>query len=586
MNVNQIEHYLGKYSGEITSDFELVSEGARDIIWFWDFSRKEILLSSRWKHITGYDELILEGTIKKILSFTFKEDKKSFLADVVKILSDQAETFSSAFRIRLKNGKSLWVLCSAAIKRNEAGTITAMGGSLGDISNYKSLEEKHKHIKNFDLITGLPKFRYIFERLMRDKKRAQLLSHKGAAFFIDLDNYRKVNNAYGLDVGNELLRSIVEKIKHYIREKDAISRIDGDEFLLLLSDTDGKEAAKIIARRIQDIFKQPFYIFGHEIFITASIGIILTPGIYKDYFELFQRGNSAIYEAKNRGRNQYRFFEEVTNEKLIQRYNMGNDLRRAILQNEFVLFFQPVVNANTGNLKGLEALIRWHHPHKGIIPPLDFIPIAEESELIVPIGNWVLETACLQNKLWQNKGYPHIFVAVNVSAHQLQHRDFFDRVYKALINSKLEAKYLELEITESAWMASMETASQTLLKLKAMGVRISLDDFGTHYSSLSYLKYFPIDKIKIDKSFIGDINKDFKNESIISAIITLSQKMKIELVAEGVEKCEQLDYLRQQGCELIQGYLYSKPLPSVQIEEFVKRSEIKISSDCFNYYQI
>jgi len=578
-----MENCFEKSPDEIISNLELVLEGTRDITWFWNFEQKEIYLSNRWQHITGQNE---KGTIKNILSFIFKEDRKSFLAEVDKLRSNQIISFSSSFRIRLKDGRFLWTLCSASIKRNDAGSIIAMGGSLGDISQLKILEENNKYIKNFDLITGLPKTKYIFDRLMLDKVSVNILALKGAAFFIDLDNYRKVNDTYGLTVGNELLRSIVERMKHSIRVEDTISKMDGDEFLLILADTDGKEAAEVIADRMLELIKEAFYIFGYEIYITASIGIILTPGIYKDYCELVQRGNSAIYEAKNGGKNQYQFFEEVTNENLIQRYTIENGLRKAIVQNEFVLYYQPVVIAKTGKLKGLEALIRWNHPQNGIISPLDFIPVAEESGLIVNIGNWVLETACLQNKLWQNNGYQPIFVAVNVSARQLQQADFFDTVCQALEKSKLEAKYLELEITESVLMESIETATQTLLALKKRGVKISLDDFGTHYSSLNYLKYFPIDKIKIDKSFIRDINKDLINEAIISAIITLSQKMKLELVSEGVETFEQLDYLREQGCELLQGYLYSKPLPSSQIEEFVKRHEIKLESDCFSYYQI
>ncbi len=578
--------YRPGQSKYIKENFGLMLKGIRDIAWFWDFEAKEVSFSGKWESITGNRNLINNGTMFKFFSLVPKEDRRPLLGEIKKFLQEKSDFFIASFRIRLKDGTFSWVLCNGAAARNESGGIIKMAGSLTDISKYKALEQELQYVSNFDPDTGLPKFKYVFDRLRNTENASIRLKNKGAALFIDLDDFRKLSDTYGLRVSNALLVSVVEKLKGCIRENDNISRMDGDEFLMLLADTDSGEAAASIAKRVLRLFKQPFHISGHEIFVTASIGIIMCPGAYEDYCELVQIGNSAIYSAKKRGKNQYRFFEKAANEKLLQRYNLENDLRRAIAQNEFTLYYQPVVSAATGRLSGLEALIRWQHPRRGLVPPLDFIPVAEENGLIVSIGNWVLEAACTQNRLWQEKGYSHVSVAVNISARQLQQKDFYGIVIKALENSRLEPKYLELEITESAWMESMEAAAQTLVNLKDKGVRITLDDFGTHYSSLIYLKQLPVDKIKIDKSFITDINKNPKNEAIISALITLSCKMNISLVAEGVETGEQLDYLREQGCELLQGYLFSKPLPAASIEDYVKESRISPAKECFNYYQI
>jgi diguanylate cyclase (GGDEF)-like protein len=458
------------------------------------------------------------------------------------------------------------------------------------IENYKliikGLEDQLKLLNDFDPVTGLSSSKYMISKLDFFVKQANGTVGNVAVLFIDLDGYRKILDAYGMQVGSELLKYIGKKLKECIRENDTISRIDGDQFIILLTEINDKYNSENISERILDIFKGSFQIDGHDLYITASIGVVLFPVNSTDVFDLLNSGNSAIYAAKEQGKNQYQYFKKQVSENQIKRYNLENELRHSVKKNEFIMFYQPIVKGRTNKVAGMEALIRWLHPQKGLLPPIDFIDILEETGLIIPIGTWVINTVCKQNKIWQDKGYSIFCIAVNISVKQLQQPDFVEIVKQALSESGLEAKYLELEITESVLVESMNAATKVLDRLKELGVIITLDDFGTGYSSLNYLKSLPIDKIKIDKSFTWDINKNSKVEAIISAIVMLSNRMKLEIVAEGVETTAQLDYLIEQGCELFQGYLYSKPLPLDQIEKIIIKTDIVLDRDTFNFYQI
>ncbi len=558
----------------------------RDTVWEWRLREQTIEFSPRWNATAGYNKLLIKNAYNYWYDLIYPDDYMNFRDEFIKHLESHSGFFEVQVRMKIAAGTYKWFLIHGAARFDDNGFPVAVAGSVSDIAYQKELEKKLEYLNNYDPLTGFPNRKHVTNILNETIFRKNEYKLSGAAIFIDIDGFRKINDVYGFQAGSELLNYIGQKLKEYTRESDIISRINGDEFLIFLPDIKDKKGVTNFADRILDIFKLPIYVLGKEFFITASIGIVLYPGGSSNVSDLMKKGDSAVYSAKTQGKNQYQFYQKTTSEELAYRFGIENDLRNAVERSEFVPFFQPIIEAKTGKLRGLEALIRWQHPQKGIVNPSEFINVAEETGLIVPIGNWMLEAVCTRVKEWQNKGYPSIRAAVNISAQQFKQKDFPDTISSILEKTGLKPQFLELELTESALMESMETAAKTITRLKSIGIKVSLDDFGTFYSSLSYLKHLPIDKIKIDKSFIGDIGKNSKTEAIISAIIVMAQKMGLEIVAEGVENYEQLNYLVEQECELIQGYLYGKPVSAVQTEDIVKKAEILLDSQYFNFYNI
>ncbi|MBN7774320.1 putative bifunctional diguanylate cyclase/phosphodiesterase [Clostridium aminobutyricum] len=563
------------------SNYQQIMNAIEDPVWYWNIEDSFITFSSKWKEITGYEETRLHINNGKWMSIIHQDDHHIIRDYLYQFQQRQVRPLTSEFRIKLKDETCKWFSCHSIAAYDTQDQLVSIAGTLKDISYQKSMEEQLRYLHDYDPVTKLHSYTYALDILASYLK----FSKKGTVLFIDINGFRKIKSTYGILVGDELLRVIGRLLNERSRENDLISRIDEDKFIILMSDSTDKQKSAKVARRILNVLNTPFSIFDQDLYVNVSIGIVFLPGDIKDVFDLIKHGNSAIYAARESSSEKMEFFSEHSKARYPQRFNIENDLRRASEKNEFSLYYQPIVKT-TGKLAGVEALIRWKHPKRGLVYPTDFIHIAETSGMIASIGNWVLNTACLQNKVWQDKGYPKIRTAVNISAKQLQEPDFFNTVKTALNISGLNPEYLELELTESVLVESMNKAAKTLERLKEMGVKIALDDFGNGYSSLNYLKSLPIDKIKIDRSFIKDINKNAKIEAIISAMITLSQKMNLEIVAEGVEEADQLNFLDQMGCHLIQGYIYSKPLPLEDIEPIVKHSEIILSGNSYNYYQI
>lgn len=559
---------------------QFMLSGIEDVVWYWDQRETSIRLSARWLQWTGYESSTVDTSGEKWRPLIHPEDQDAVKNYFRSFQNDQSQASSGEFRICLQNGLYQWVSCYSSGSYDAEGCLLRMVGSLKDISQQKSMEIQLRHLHDYDQITELHSYKYTVSKLDSVLKSRQ----KGTVLLVDIDGFSKLKGTYGILTGNELLRVVSNLLKGRIRESDLLSRFDEDKFIILLSNSTGKRKAENVAQRILEIFHYPFEIFNQKLYVTASVGIVFLPSDCDNVFDLIKHGNSAIYAAREYGPNRFELYKESTS-NYVQKLNIENELRNAVEKNEFLLYYQPIVQ-RTGRLTGVEALIRWNHPEKGVLLPNDFIPVAEAGEIIVAIGNRVLNAACIQNKRWQDLGYPAICTAVNISARQLQKDDFVDSVLNALSNSGLSPEYLELELTESVLVESMNKTAKKLEYLRNLGVKVALDDFGSGYSSLNYLKSLPIDKIKIDRSFINDINKNSKVEAIISAIITLSQKMHLELVAEGVENTEQLDFLTEMGCNLIQGYIYSRPLPLDEIEEILRRSEISIDEVNYNYYQI
>jgi diguanylate cyclase (GGDEF)-like protein len=418
------------------------------------------------------------------------------------------------------------------------------------------------YLAHYDQLTGVPNRMLFSDRLTQACREAARKNMLVGLMFVDLDRFKQVNDSLGHSVGDHLLRSVVDRLKGSVRDCDTVARLGGDEFAILLDELKDVVDAEITARRVIASLQHPFTIMGHELFVTASLGIAVYPKDDSDIGRLLTKADAAMYEAKRSGRNAYRTYTSGLSIYSLDHLSLETDLRSAVENDEFVLFYQPQVNLATGQVVGVEALVRWQHPQRGLLSPAQFIGLAEESGLIVPIGNWVLRKACQQVRAWSDAGLPPLRMAVNVSSLQFQQVNFCSTV-KAIINeSGVDPDYIELELTESIVMHHGTLVLDTLRELKQIGVMLAIDDFGTGFSSLSYLRRFPIDCLKIDQSFIRDIESMPVNEAIVRAIIALAQSLSLEVVAEGIETESELAVLKTCHCPQAQGYHYLRPLPA------------------------
>jgi diguanylate cyclase (GGDEF)-like protein/PAS domain S-box-containing protein len=441
---------------------------------------------------------------------------------------------------------------------------------LADIAERKQAEERMRHIAQTDSLTGLPNRLTLQIRLAQLLPEARRHQWQLAVMFIDLDRFKIINDTLGHQVGDELLRDVAIRLSRVVRETDFVARLGGDEFVILLPAISGPADAAIIANKIIGALSSSILTGNHELHTSPSIGISIFPDDGSDGDTILKNADTAMYHAKSAGRNNYQFYAAEMNQTASERLDLEHKLRHAISRNELALCFQPQFSADGSHATGVEALIRWHHPTDGMISPIRFIPIAEETGLIVEIGEWVLRTACHEMKKWIDAGLKPVRVAVNVSARQLRRRDFCEVVAGVLAESGLPAELLELEITESSVMENPEEAIEILQRIGRMGVTLAIDDFGTGYSSLAYLKLFPIDHLKIDRSFVADIEVDLNDRAIAFGTIALAHSLGLNVIAEGVETADQLELLRSNGCDEVQGYLFSKPLNSAAAFAFLR----------------
>jgi diguanylate cyclase (GGDEF)-like protein len=424
---------------------------------------------------------------------------------------------------------------------------------------------------NHDVLTGLPNRVLLDDRLSQALLYAQRYDRWAAVAFVDLDNFKTINDSLGHNAGDELLKAVASRMAACVRAMDTVARLGGDEFVVLLVDL--PKSADLISATVQKLraaIAEPVRLEGHDLRVTSSLGVANYPDDGTDAETLLANADAAMYRAKEMGRDNFQFYTPELNAKMREKFLLQEELRNAVARREFVLHYQPQVDLRTGRVFAVEALIRWNRPTVGVVPPIDFIPMAEETGLIVPIGDWVLHEACRQNKVWQDAGLPPITVCVNVSARQFREKDLIGRVVDALKDSGLDAKYLELELTESLVMQGVELAVATMKKLQGLGVQLAIDDFGTGYSSLSALKNFPVARLKIDKSFINGLPADENDKAVASAVIALGQKLNLRVIAEGVETDDQLAFLRENNCDEMQGYLFSRPIPAREVEELLK----------------
>jgi diguanylate cyclase (GGDEF)-like protein/PAS domain S-box-containing protein len=427
----------------------------------------------------------------------------------------------------------------------------------------------------YDVLTGLPNRVLLLDRLRQAVIEAGRHERLVALLFLDLDRFKNINDTLGHEMGDLMLQNVAKRLQECVRPGDTVARPGGDEFIILLADVAHVDDVSRVAQKITDVFSLPFEIGGRELFMTCSIGISLYPFDDCDIETLYRNADAAMYHAKDEGRNNFQFYSAEMNSQSLKRLTLETALRRALERDEFRLYYQPQIDVKTGRIIGAEALIRWQHPELGLVPPLEFIPLAEETGLIVPIGEWVLRTACTQARAWQDAGLVLSRVAVNLSARQFRQPLLLDMITAALRQTGLAPERLEIELTESLVMQNVNRTIEVLQGLKRMGVSVAVDDFGTGYSSLSYLQRLPIDAIKIDRSFIEHIPGNPDDAAIATAIIALAKSLELTVVAEGVETQEQLNFLRHHDCDTAQGYYFARPLPAEEFVRFLRQSPLQ-----------
>ena len=462
------------------------------------------------------------------------------------------------------------------------GNVTQLHGTLQDITERQKIEDKIRELAYYDSLTGLPNRESFMMHVDQSIKSASRHKHELAALFMDLDNFKRINDTLGHTIGDLLLKVIAERLQDCLRCSDVVSheaenvsthmvsRFGGDEFTLLLTEIHSSDDAAIVSQRIMESLMRPLNLSGHEVVVTPTIGIAVYPEDGENAETLFRNADTAMYAAKRNGKNQFQFYNKTMNENARERLTMESQLRNALENKELSLHYQPQLELTNGHVIGVEALLRWHNKNLGNVPPETFIPIAEDSGLIIPIGKWVLRAACSQIKAWQDTGVPIERVAVNISVRQFMHSGFLELVKQIIVDTGLNPESLELEITESLLMQDIENAIHLLRELKAVGIQIAIDDFGTGYSSLSYLKRYPIDRLKVDKAFVQDITTNLQDAAITKAVIAMANNMDLRVIAEGVETEDQLNYLKDEHCHEVQGYYLSKPIPAHEVCQFIQ----------------
>ena len=447
-----------------------------------------------------------------------------------------------------------------------------------EIEERKRAEKTIRHMAYYDTLTELPNRVMLEERLKAEISRAERGGESFAVLFVDLDRFKTINDTLGHGAGDLLLKSVAQRLRKCLRQYDVLSRFGGDEFVILLPRITNPKHVSMVARRIVETLKIPFKLESRKLYITLSIGIAHYPQDSKDHGTLLKYADIAMYKAKDLGRNNFQFYEPAMNVRLMQFAKLEGSLAEALDREELRLEYQPQIDINNGNLSGVEALIRWDHPEFGLVSPADFIPLAEETGLIIPIGEWVLRTACSQNVAWQQAGYRAVRMAVNLSARQFRQKTLQEMVVRILDDTGLDPQWLDLEITESEIMQDTANAVAVLRDLRGRGVNISLDDFGTGYSSLNYLKMLPVNIVKIDRAFVRNLAANDEDAAIAKAIISMAHTLRLKVIAEGVETRDQLDLLRSFGCDLYQGFLFSRPVRPGKLTVFF--SDISEDTAC------
>jgi diguanylate cyclase (GGDEF)-like protein len=501
------------------------------------------------------------------------------------LLEGQIVTSSMEKRYLHKRGYSVWVMSSASLVRNAQGEPLHFIVQVQDITERKQAEEQLHHAAFYDGMTGLPNRALFTDQLQLTIERVkQTPDQMFAVLFLDVDRFKNINDSLGHVFGDQLLSTIARRLETCVRPEDTVARFGGDEFAILLNSIKHSVDAIRVADRVRTELAQSFNLCGQEIFTTASIGIALSSTGYNHPEELLRDADTAMYRAKAQGKGRHEVFDKVMHARAISLLQLENDLRRAIEREEFVIHYQPIVKLTTGIISGFEALVRWQHPERGLVSPLEFIPLAEETELIIPISHWVLRESCRQIRKWQleSPAMASLSISVNLSGKQFKQSGLVEYIKQTLQETDLAPACLRLEITESVVMENAEITTAMLRQLRSLGVQLSIDDFGTGYSSLSYLHRLPVNNLKIDRSFVSQMRPGNENSEIVRTIITLARNLSMEVVAEGIETADQLGQLKALSCDYGQGYLLSKPLTAETASAFLQSSFAEVADSCIS----
>ncbi len=573
----EITHFVGikqdissrKEAEEKLRLWQRALESSVNAITIIDANHKDfpyVYVNPAFERITGYSA---EEALGRNGRFLQNQDTDQPELEHIRRAVREKRDGKALLRNYRKDGSLFWNELSISPVRNEAGEVTHYIGIQNDVTERKQYEEQLAYQSAHDTLTRLPNRNLAQDRLTQGIIFARRTNSQLALLLIDLDNFKVINDSLGHNVGDQLLQIVAQRIADCVRGGDTVARMGGDDFAVILTDISQEEDISRVTHKILAAIAEPAMVETHQLTVTCSIGVSLFPRDGEDATTLLKNADAAMYRAKEQGRNSIQYYTAEINSRILQRLMLENSLRSALERNEFTLHYQPQVSLLTGQVIGMEALLRWQHAELGMISPAHFIPLAEDTGLIIPIGAWVLHTACKQTKAWHDAGLPPVRVAVNISGRQFR-ENIPQLVKKALSETGLPPEFLELEITESVAMQHAESTEQTLDALRDMGVRLSIDDFGTGYSSLSYLKRFPINKLKLDQSFVRDIISDPDDAAISIAIIALAHGMKLDVIAEGVETESQLDFLHAHGCDAIQGFYFSRPVALEQMAQLLR----------------
>ncbi|MEO8565435.1 MAG: EAL domain-containing protein, partial [Betaproteobacteria bacterium] len=533
-----------------------------------------VYVNRAFEQVTGYSRAEVIGGNCRFLQGEDRDQPE--LDKVRRAIAEQCDGHAVLRNYR-KDGSLFWnKLYVTPVRDPRSNRVTHFVGVQYDITEIKGYQEELEHQANHDELTGLANRNLLKDRLKQALALAHRYNRPFSLTFIDLDNFKLINDALGHDIGDRLLKIAAERLTACVQEGDTVARLGGDEFVLLVAEQEQDQGSYRSLQRVMAAISQPFLIDGREFKITCSAGIASFPRDGQDADTLLRNADTAMYRAKDLGRNNFQLYSADMNADLGERLMLEADLWNAVARKELVLHYQPKVELKSGRIIGMEALIRWRHPTKGMIPPGKFIPVAEASSLITEIGSWVIHEACANNKAWQDANLRSVPIAVNISARQLHDKELVETVRTALQTTRLRPEHLEIELTESAVMMHPEDAINTMARLRGMDVRIALDDFGTGYSSLSYLKRLPVTGLKIDQSFVRDLAFDPDDAAIVRAIVAVAHELMLDVTAEGVETAEQAEFLKTHGCNEAQGYYFARPVPADEMRALLEHGTLPL----------
>lgn len=554
--------------------FELVTRATSDAIWDWNLSTNEIWWNNGFQKLFGYPAGQIGTDLTSWTERIHPDDRDRVVLDIHGHIDSRRTNWVDEYRFRRHDGTYAFVIDRGYVVYDHDDRPVRMLGSMMDVTDRKSLEEQLTHQALHDPLTKLANRALFRDRVDHALSKLPRTTTSIAVMFLDLDNFKAVNDSMGHVAGDKLLISAAARLQDCLRNTDTAARLGGDEFAILVESVHRSSEAVVIAERILEVFRQPFNIEGKEVYVGTSIGLAASTDMTITSEALLRNADLAMYMAKNKGKGNYVVFEPKMHEALLERIELEDDLRRGIENNEFTIHYQPILDLSNKGLIGMEALVRWEHPKYGLVPPMKFIPLAEETNLIVPLGDWILTEACRQMQVWR-LDYPlaeELSVTVNISIRQFQQAELVEMVGRAIEESGLPARCLILEITESFMMQDTEATIAKLTELKNLGVRLAIDDFGTGYSSLSYLQRFPVDILKIDKSFVDKLGHGDDGNVVAKAIIMMGQSLKLKTIAEGIEHADQIAALQDLGCLAGQGFHFAKPLSVTDMDHFLKTS--------------